>query len=98
EQLSSCTACLSLVAPRSFYEEEKVSRQQAAEYRYQEGTRWLSAGGRENARKAHQQFETAVSLVPNYKDANVLVEDAFRQSSFHVVIEQVSVTSKTYQL
>ncbi len=98
EQLNSCNACLTLVEPRSFYDQEQASRQQGAEYRYREGSRWLSLGGRDNARKAHQQFEAVVSLVANYKDANLLVEDAFREASFHVVVEQVSVTSKSYQL
>ena len=44
-------------------------REYAAEDHYQEGIRLMQMKGRENAKQASREFETALSYVPNYKDA-----------------------------
>jgi tetratricopeptide (TPR) repeat protein len=96
--LRACPACLRQVTARSFYEEENQARQQAAQGRYDEGERRLRQGTRENARQAYEQFERAGRIIPNFRDLDARLAEAYELASFKVVVEQVLVTSRAFQL
>ena len=53
-----------------------AAREIAAEDHYIEGLRLFKMKGRENAKAAAIEFETALSYVPNYKDASVKATQA----------------------
>ncbi|MBB5282662.1 hypothetical protein HNQ92_000783 [Rhabdobacter roseus] len=98
DALRSCPACLRMVKAQGFHEEEKTARQNAAEERYASGQQLLSTGGRDNARRAFEQFERAQNLVPGFRDVTRQLDQAYEEGSFKVVVEQVLVTSRAYQL
>ncbi|HEV7348003.1 hypothetical protein [Telluribacter sp.] len=98
DAVRSCPSCNRLLTARSFYDEEKEARQNAASDRYEEGERLLTQGGRENARRAFEHFERADGIVPNYRNVTAKLDEAYEQASFKIVVEQVSVNSRTYQL
>jgi len=98
DAISTCPKCIEITSAKSYYKEEQSAREKATQIRYQEGKRLLTAGGRENARNAYTHFEIAHSLTPNYRDTPNLLEEAYVEASFKVVVEQVLVTSRSFQL
>lgn len=96
--VSRCNACVKMVDLQTFENDEKVARQNSANIRYREATALLALGDRENARKAYDYFEKVNSIIPGYKDTQNKSDLAYAIASFKVVVEQVMVTSKTYQL
>lgn len=98
EAVKPCHVCMQAVSAKSYYEEERNSRQKATETHYSEGLKFFSLGNRENARLAYEQFERANELLPNYNNVQQKLDQAYNIASFKVVVEQVLVTSKAYQL
>ncbi len=96
--IQNCTACARLVTARSYFDQERNARDQAAAARYDAGQSALDLGGRENARQAFENFEVANQMIPNYRDATRKLDEAYESASFKVVVEQVLVTSRAYQL
>lgn len=93
-----CANCTRLVTARSYFDQERDARDKAATARYDAGQGTLRLGGRENARRAFEHFEVANAMVPNYRDAAKMLDEAYQTASFKVVVEQVLVTSRAYQL
>ena len=98
DAVNSCPSCIRAVNARNYYEEERNSLKKVIEAHYSEGVKSLSVGDRENARTAYQHFERVDDLNPNYNDIKQRLETAYNIASFKVVVEQVLVTSKVYQL
>lgn len=96
--IKDCAACARLVEARSYFDQERNARDLAATARYEAGQNALNQGGRENARRAFADFEVANAMVPNYRDATRKLDEAYEIASFKVVLEQVLVTSRAYQL
>jgi hypothetical protein len=98
EAINGCSACSRAVKAQNFQNEELRARKDAALVRYQEGEKLLSLGDRDNARKAYGNFEIVSTLFPDYREVNKKLDLAFDIATFNVVVEQVLVTSKNYQL
>lgn len=96
--VQGCANCTRLVTARSFFDQERDARDQAATARYDAGQGTLRQGGRENARRAYEHFEVANAMVPNFREVSRMLDDAYQEASFKVVVEQVLVTSRAYQL
>lgn len=96
--IRDCPACGRLVSARSFPQEEQEARLKAAEARYEAGQSLLAQGGRDNARQAFMHFERTKELVPGFRNINQKLDEAYEEASFKVVVEQVLVTSRAYQL
>ncbi len=98
EAINKCGVCARQVDARPFRTEENEARTQAADARYFEGESFLAAGGRVNARKAFDSFEKVKEFVPAYRDIERKLDMSYEDATFKVVVEQVLVTSKLYQL
>jgi tetratricopeptide (TPR) repeat protein len=96
--VSQCQACSKIVSPKNFENEEKIARHNAANVRYKEATGLLKIGDRESARKAYENFEKVNTILPDFNDVQKKLDLAYEIASFKVVVEQVLVTSKRYQL
>jgi len=96
--ISGCNTCTKLTNARSYFNEEKAARSNAADVRYMEANKLLANGDRESARQAYQYFERTDAIIPAYKDVRRKLHLAYEIASFKVVVEQVLVTSKVYQL
>jgi hypothetical protein len=96
--IDGCTPCQRLVDAKSYFDQEEEARQEAATVRYNAGEARLNQGGRENARLAFNHFEIASQQIPNFRNVDQKLDEAYNEASFKVVVEQVLVTSRTYQL
>lgn len=98
DAINRCAPCAKAVTAQNFETEEKDARQRAFSIRYTEGEKAFSNGTRPNARIAYEHFEKANELLPGYKDIQMKLDDSFDIATFKVVVEQVLVTSRAYQL
>lgn len=96
--LDQCGSCAKVVDAKRFAQEEKMARHNAANVRYKEAQTLLAIGDRESARKAYEHFEVVNNILPNFNDVRERLDLAYEIASFKVVVEQVLVTSRTYQL
>ncbi|MCP1382757.1 hypothetical protein [Runella salmonicolor] len=99
DALRKCPACERLVTVRSFIAEERDAREKAASERYEAGM--LSMQNKENrqmARQAYEHFESANALLGGFKNVQSMLDESYEYASFKVVVEQVLVTSRAYQL
>ncbi|MEZ4904597.1 MAG: hypothetical protein R2822_24040 [Spirosomataceae bacterium] len=99
DALRQCPACERLVTVRSFINEERNARENAAKERYEAGM--LAMRNKENrqmAREAYTHFEVCDAMVGGYQNVRSLLDESYDYASFKVVVEQVLVTSRTYQL
>lgn len=98
DAVKTCSVCMKVVEARNYYEEERNSRKKTIEAHYSEGMKVLEIGDRQNARIAYEHFERVNDLSPDYNDIQHKLESSYNIASFKVVVEQVLVTSKVYQL
>ena len=63
----------------------------AAEEVYQAGLASMLKGTREDSKRAFNQFTEALNLVPEYKEANELANQAREDATIHVLVEPVLV-------
>jgi tetratricopeptide (TPR) repeat protein len=98
QSVTQCPACEKIVTAQNFEKEEKIARHNAANVRYKEANTLLKIGDRENARKAYENFEKVNTILPDFNDVQKKLDLAYEIASFKVVVEQVLVTSKRYQL
>lgn len=96
--LDQCGSCAKVIDAKRFAQEEKMARHNAANVRYKEAQTLLAIGDRESARKAYEHFEVVNNILPNFNDVRERLDLAYEIASFKVVVEQVLVTSRTYQL
>ena len=96
--IDQCGSCAKIITAQNFAQEEKLARHNAANVRYKEGQTLLAIGDRESARKAYEHFEVVIRILPNFNDVEKKLDLAYEIASFKVVVEQVLVTSRTYQL
>ena len=84
--------------PQNYANEAETARQLAADDRYQAGI--VALAHKENrlaAKDALGQFQRANDLIPNYKEANQKVEEAFQYAIHRVTIEPVFSAIRLYQ-
>jgi hypothetical protein len=99
DALRKCPACERLVTVRSFMPEERDARQKAASERYEAGmVAMQNKESRTMARQAYEHFEKCDALVGNYQNVHALLDESYEYASHKVVVEQVLVTSRMYQL
>ncbi len=84
--------------PQKFYAELSEIKSLAAEEQYLAGTKQLSTGTKENAKKAYYYFQDADAFVGNYKDVSEKMEISYNMALIHVIAEFKHVNSKMYKL
>lgn len=101
DQLVNCQACLKIVpTPTRYYDALQFAQNQGAEERYQFAMSALKQAqqNRQAAKDAFYNFSVADELVPNYKNVKAKQSEAYELASINVVVEQVTVNSRTYSL
>jgi hypothetical protein len=78
-----------LVNPRSYGTELLEARQAAAEAYYVYATDFFDKEGRDNARKAYNNFQKSDKYVPGYKNAKENMQQAYENAIVNVVINPV---------
>lgn len=99
DALRRCPACERLVTVRNFIPEERDAREKAAGERYEAGMVTMrNKESRQMARQAYENFERCDALVGGFRDVRSKLDESYEYASHKVVVEQVLVTSRTYQL
>jgi hypothetical protein len=101
DEIMRCPACLQLIPqPSSYLNEGNEARNAAAAERYETADRLLQDNPRNRlaAKEALRHFATAENLLPNYRDTRKKMEEARFLATLKIVVEQVPVASRFYQL
>lgn len=96
--IARCTACRRAVSPTAYFKEAETTRDLAANERYIYANQMLAKGTMEGGREAFDSFEELFQFAPNFKDTRTKIDEALDAGSYHVVVEQPTINSRTYQL
>lgn len=99
-EIRRCPACMEVVgSPFAFIEEERLSGLAAAEERYQAGEiALIRKDDKRMAREAFEHFARCEEIVPDYKDVRRKIDEARFYATWKVVVEQIPVNSRLYEL
>ncbi|GEP98311.1 tetratricopeptide repeat protein [Chitinophaga cymbidii] len=95
--IRSSPAANSVVKPKDYSTAITGAQENAAEARYARGIQLLDEGDKYSARQAYEEFNAALRLAPNYKDAEQLREQAFQMGLVNVVVSEIDVRSPYFQ-
>ncbi|MCR9064973.1 MAG: hypothetical protein NXI00_13455 [Cytophagales bacterium] len=96
--IARCMACRRAVSPKSYFKEAEEARDLAAAERYTYATEMLKKNTIESGREAFDSYQTLFDFAPNYKDVREKLDEALFAGSYHVVLEQPQVNSRTYEI
>ena len=95
--IHSSPAALQLVQPKDYTAAITGAQENAAEVRYNTATSLLQRNNKADARQAFDEFDAALKLVPNYKDAAQLREEAYELGVVNVMVSNLEVRAPYYQ-
>ena len=98
DKIRRCPACMNLVNPRAYRDEEQNARQQAAEYQVSLGKEALSGNSIESGRGAFRHFNAARNYVNGYPGIEKLMEDARYMGTVRVLVEPIPIHSRRLAL
>ncbi|MFC0182675.1 hypothetical protein [Pseudarcicella hirudinis] len=101
DQIQNCPVCQNAVGtPQRNFQSLQSAKNLSADERYDAGQHALgfAQNNRQAAKDAFGHFKRAEYFVPNYKDVADKIGQAFELASVKIVVEQVTVTSRLYQL
>ncbi|NIG56350.1 hypothetical protein [Chitinophaga sp. Cy-1792] len=90
-------AALAVVTPKDYSAAIKGALEMAAQERYDRGTYLLDAGDKASARNAYYEFDEALKLVKNYRNAQDLKNLAYQRAVINVAISQIDIRSPYFQ-
>ncbi|WP_341226855.1 hypothetical protein [uncultured Arcticibacterium sp.] len=96
--IARCMPCRRVISPTSYFKEAEEARDLAANERYIYANEMLERGTIEAGRAAFDSYEELFQFAPNFKDVRIKMDEALNAGSYHVVVEQPTINSRTYQL
>lgn len=95
--IRSAPAASAIVKPKDYSSAIAASGENAAEVRYDRGIQLLDERNKQAARQAYSEFDAALKLSPNFRDAARLRDEAFQLGLVHVVVSEIDVRSPYFQ-
>ncbi len=95
--IRSSPAANAVVKPKDYSSAITGALENAAEARYARGVELLERGDKLSARQAFDEFDAALRLTPNYKNAQQLRDEAYAMGLVNVVISEIEVRSPYYK-
>ncbi len=95
--IRSSPAAMSVVKPKDYSAAITGAQENASEARYARGVQLLEEGSKQAARAAFDEFDAALRLTPNYKDAAQLRDQAYQIGLINVVVSEIDVRSPYFQ-
>lgn len=83
------TAAFKLITPENFSTQLLEAKQNAATDYYEIAEDYLTKKGRENAKRAYNNFKKADKYIPGYKDVQSKINEAYENAIVDVVINPV---------
>lgn len=89
ETISRSAYALRMVNPANFYPQLVATKDSAASDLYEYGKQQLQLNTREDSKEAYYSFQHVQRYVPNYKDARLLMKEAYDRSILNVLINNI---------
>jgi len=74
------------VSPINYYSSIQSTKEEAAAAYYNSGLDYMGVNDRQSAQKAYDMFRKSEQYVPNYKDASVMMKNAYEKSIVNIVV------------
>lgn len=97
-QIQRCPACLSLVMPKSYINEENDAARKAADYQIELGNNALATNTIEGGRRAFKHFNFALNFDRSIPNIDSLLTDARNMGTIRVLIEPIPIHSRSLEL
>ncbi|WP_343692520.1 hypothetical protein [Chitinophaga sp.] len=92
--IQACPACQTVVSPKDYRNAINASKDTAAATRYDRGMALLRNGDKFGARKAYSNFQAALSLVPDYRNAREMMDQAYQMGMAVMMVRDVALVSQ----
>lgn len=89
DAIINSTPAFKLVNPTSYSTTILEVKQAAAEEYYKSASAFFTRPGKENAKKAYTQFKKVIAFIPDYKDANERISEAYENAIVQVIINPI---------
>lgn len=96
--IQRCPACLDLVNPKEYLQEQEAAAQNAAEVQVSLGESALSSNTIEGGRQAFGHFQSALRYSNNLPGIDSLLTDARNMGTVRVLVEPIPVHSRSLEL
>ena len=96
--IQRCPACMSLVAPKAYFDEQESAGQNAADIQVSMGKEALEVNTIETGRQAYGHFATALRYSNNIPGIDSLLTEARLMGTVRVLIEPIPVHSRRFEL
>lgn len=90
-------AAMAIVTPKDYRTAITGAQENAAEARYTRGADLLEKGDKASARRAFDEFDAALKLIPNYRNSEELKEEAYSRGVINVVVSEIAISSSYFQ-
>lgn len=90
-------AALAIVTPKDYRGAITGAQENAAQVRYDRGVELLEQDNKPSARRAFDEFDACVALIPNFRNAAQLRDEAFQRGVVNVVVRNIDIRSSHYQ-
>jgi len=92
--IQACPACLAVVQPKDYRNALNATKDTAAATRYNQGIALLRNGDKFSARKAYTNFQAAIALVPDYRNAKEMMDQAYQMGMAIVEVRDIALVSQ----
>lgn len=89
ETISKSAYALRLVNPENIYPRLIAAKDSAASDYYEYGMQQLNQQSREHSKEAYYAFQKTIRYVPNYRDAKLLMRNAYERSIVQVLVNYI---------
>ncbi|ATL48539.1 hypothetical protein COR50_15980 [Chitinophaga caeni] len=95
--IQSSPVAKSLVAAKDYSSAIRGAQENGAQVRYDRGLYFMDQGTKRDFRQAYEEFDAALRLVPNFKDAQALRDEAYELGIIRVEVSRIDVRSPYFQ-
>ncbi|RAJ06830.1 hypothetical protein LX64_01957 [Chitinophaga skermanii] len=96
--IQSSPAAKSVVQATDYTRDIANATNNGAQVRYDRGLAFMDKNTKQSYKQAYNEFIAALQLVPNFKDAKELRDEAYQLAIVTVVVSQIDIRSPMYQL
>ncbi|MVT08056.1 hypothetical protein [Chitinophaga tropicalis] len=97
DAIHASPAASAIVTPKDYRNAITGAQENAAQVRYDRGVDLLEQGDKPSARRAFDEFNACVGIIPNYRNAAQLRDEAYQRGVVNVVVRAIDVRSPSFQ-
>jgi len=98
DAIHTSPAALAIVKPKDYRTAITGAQENAAEARYSRGAELLEKGDKASARRAFDEFDAALKLIPDYRNSRELRDESYNRGVVTVIVSEINVSAAYFQM